>query len=178
MGRPARRARQAAGPRGAPGHGALLFWQSATWNMMSHTPLLLAMLLTLPACSSRWLRCWPSLQGPDIEVVPPADDRLRFVIDTTAAYVLRDGPDFEQVRLTGFPAASSTQLLLVASITTACASRADLSNNPRYWNEGAHGAGERKTRVRLHVQPAIAGAHVLPLAAILPRARYAHSQLS
>jgi Surp module len=38
------------------------------------------------------------LQGPDIEVVPPADDRLRFVIDTTAAYVLRDGPDFEQVR--------------------------------------------------------------------------------
>lgn len=37
------------------------------------------------------------VQGPDIEVVPPPDDRLRFVIDTTAAYVLRDGPDFEQV---------------------------------------------------------------------------------
>lgn len=29
--------------------------------------------------------------------MPPTDDRLRFVIDTTAAYVLRDGPDFEQV---------------------------------------------------------------------------------
>ncbi len=36
-------------------------------------------------------------QGPDIEVVPPADDRLRFVIDQTASYIMRDGPDFEQV---------------------------------------------------------------------------------
>jgi hypothetical protein len=54
------------------------------------------------------------LQGPDIEVVPPADDRLRFVIDTTAAYVLRDGPDFEQVGLPGFPAASGILLLFVA----------------------------------------------------------------
>ena len=29
----------------------------------------------------------------------PADSRQRFVIDQTAAYVLRDGPDFEQVRI-------------------------------------------------------------------------------
>lgn len=43
------------------------------------------------------------LQGPDIEVVPPADDRLRFVIDTTASYVLRDGPDFEQVAASRSP---------------------------------------------------------------------------
>lgn len=37
--------------------------------------------------------------GPDITVPIPADGRQRFVIDTVAAYVLRDGPDFEQVRL-------------------------------------------------------------------------------
>ena len=43
--------------------------------------------------------------------MPPADDRLRFVIDTTAAFVLRDGPDFEQARLPGLPAVFSTQLL-------------------------------------------------------------------
>mmetsp|Transcript_16329 Transcript_16329/g.48953 ORF Transcript_16329/g.48953 Transcript_16329/m.48953 type:complete len:1001 (+) Transcript_16329:302-3304(+) len=34
--------------------------------------------------------------GPDITVPLPADGRQRFVIDTVAAYVLRDGPDFEQ----------------------------------------------------------------------------------
>ena len=60
-----------------------------------------------------------SAQGPDIEVVPPADDRLRFVIDTTAAYVLRDGPDFEQVRLLGFPTASNPGSARCA-ITRAC----------------------------------------------------------
>ena len=32
-------------------------------------------------------------------MAPPTDDRQRFVIDQTATYVLRDGPDFEQVRV-------------------------------------------------------------------------------
>ena len=41
--------------------------------------------------------------GPDITVPIPADGRQRFVIDTVAAYVLRDGPDFEQVRLCLLP---------------------------------------------------------------------------
>ena len=35
--------------------------------------------------------------GPDIEVIVPLDARLRFIIDTMAVYVKRDGCSFEQV---------------------------------------------------------------------------------
>lgn len=35
--------------------------------------------------------------GPDIEVIIPADQRQRFVVDAVAFYVMRDGTEFEQV---------------------------------------------------------------------------------
>jgi len=35
--------------------------------------------------------------GSDVEVVAPQDARVRFIIDTMALYVLRDGCEFEQV---------------------------------------------------------------------------------
>jgi U2-associated protein SR140 len=33
---------------------------------------------------------------PDIQVIPPEDEHLRHIIDTTAMYVLDDGCTFEQ----------------------------------------------------------------------------------
>ncbi|KIY92374.1 U2-associated protein [Monoraphidium neglectum] len=35
--------------------------------------------------------------GKDVEVVAPQDTRMRFIIDTMALYVLRDGCEFEQL---------------------------------------------------------------------------------
>ena len=52
---------------------------------------------------SYWTQCDACSLGcaePEVEVQIPADLRQRYVIDSLAAYVLRDGTDIEQAVMT------------------------------------------------------------------------------